>query len=252
MNQNMHLRLLQAGQPGRILAALVVTFLLTAAGSFSAFAAPQGTLDRVSAEGVGGWAADDASDTPVSVVLVAYADGTMNGVEIGRGTAAQERTNPDNPAESGPHGFLIPVDWESLAGNTFQIEAYAEENGTRTRLYGTLAYEKPQDDAAAEEAPAGETYVGSFTTTAYCSCKKCCPSGSSLTYAGTVPTAGHTISADLSRFPLGTKLRVGDTVYTVEDCGSAVKGNVLDIYFPSHSEALQYGRQTADVYRIGG
>ncbi len=101
----------------------------------------------------------------------------------------------------------------------------------------------------APETPT-EIYAGRFTTTAYCSCRKCCKGGKNLTKSGTIPRAGHTISADLNVFPLGTKLRIGDVVYTVEDSGSGIKGNKLDIFFNSHNQALQYGRQSADVYIV--
>ncbi len=103
------------------------------------------------------------------------------------------------------------------------------------------------------ELPTEETedssYLGEFETTAYCSCSSC-SEGHSVTYAGTVPQANHTVSADLSVFPLGTRLKIGDTIYTVEDKGSSVTGNKLDIYFDSHSQALDYGRQYVDVYRV--
>lgn len=105
------------------------------------------------------------------------------------------------------------------------------------------------NDCSVSETPT-ETYVGRFTTTAYCSCRKCCRSGKNLTKSGTIPQAGRTISADLNVFPLGTKLRIGGVVYTVEDSGSGIRGNKLDIFFNSHSQALQYGRQSADVYVI--
>lgn len=94
-----------------------------------------------------------------------------------------------------------------------------------------------------------ETSLGLFTITGYCGCSKC--SGSrNLTYSGTVPTANHTISADLSMFPLGTKLKIDGITYTVEDKGSAVKGKTLDIYYDSHEEALAKGMYTAEVFLV--
>ncbi|WP_455148020.1 3D domain-containing protein [Clostridium sp.] len=113
--------------------------------------------------------------------------------------------------------------------------------------------ENTDTNAAAEaqeaEAPA-EIYAGRFTTTAYCSCRRCCRGGKNRTKSGTVPQAGHTISADLRVFPLGTKLRINGVVYTVEDSGSGIRGNKLDIFFNSHSQALQYGKRSADVYIV--
>ena len=37
--------------------------------------------------------------------------------------------------------------------------------------------------------------------------------------------------------------------YIVEDTGSAVKGNHVDIFFESHEAALEFGVQEVDVYR---
>ncbi len=48
--------------------------------------------------------------------------------------------------------------------------------------------------------------------------------------------------------PLGTKVFVGDTVYTVEDIGSAVKGKMIDIYFSTMDEARALTR-AGRVYR---
>ena len=36
--------------------------------------------------------------------------------------------------------------------------------------------------------------------------------------------------------------------YTVEDRGGAIKGNKIDVYFSSHSKALQWGVRYCDVY----
>ena len=49
--------------------------------------------------------------------------------------------------------------------------------------------------------------------------------------------------------PFGTKLLINGTVYTVEDLGTPY-GHV-DIYCGSHSEALSFGLQSADVYQVG-
>ena len=61
-----------------------------------------------------------------------------------------------------------------------------------------------------------------------------------------MPTAGHTIA--MAGVPFGTKLRINGVVYTVEDRGTPY-GHV-DIFMNSHSEALQFGLQYADVYQV--
>lgn len=97
------------------------------------------------------------------------------------------------------------------------------------------------------EAPKAGDSLGLFTTSGYCNCEKC-SKGHSLTYAGTVPLAQHTISADLNILPLGTKVLINGTVYTVEDKGSGVNGNEIDIYYDNHDDAWDHGLQTAEVF----
>lgn len=91
-------------------------------------------------------------------------------------------------------------------------------------------------------------YVGTFTITAYCGCSKC-GTGSNRTASGTTPTEGRTIAADTSILPFGTQVVIGGVVYTVEDSGSGVRGNHIDIFFATHSRALAFGRKTMKVYR---
>ncbi len=90
--------------------------------------------------------------------------------------------------------------------------------------------------------------IGTFTITAYCGCKKC-SGGSNKTASGTTPTEGRTIAADTSILPYGTQVVIDGIVYTVEDCGSGVKGNHIDIFFSTHEKALAFGRKTIKVYK---
>ena len=89
-------------------------------------------------------------------------------------------------------------------------------------------------------------YLGTFTLTAYCNCAQCCGTAGNLTASGTVPTAGRTVA--MAGVPFGTQLLINGNVYTVEDLGTPY-GHV-DIYFNSHSEALAFGLQSAEVYRL--
>lgn len=95
------------------------------------------------------------------------------------------------------------------------------------------------------------TNLGEFQLTAYCKCSKCCGKWSEIpgTASGAMPKANHTIAAD-KKFKFGTKLKINDTIYTVEDRGSAINGNHIDIYFDTHEEALEFGCQYANVYLV--
>lgn len=94
-----------------------------------------------------------------------------------------------------------------------------------------------------------EFLIGRFEITGYCSCDICCgEKEEKLTRSGTVPRAGHTVAADPDVLPLGSIIRIEDTIYLVEDTGREVKGNVIDIYFDTHEEAVNFGRQKHYVY----
>lgn len=89
--------------------------------------------------------------------------------------------------------------------------------------------------------------LGTFKITAYCSCYSCCGKTTGITASGTKAKAGRTIAADTSRFPFGTKIKFNGKTYTVEDCGGAIKGNKIDLYCNSHSEALRWGVRYMEV-----
>ena len=91
--------------------------------------------------------------------------------------------------------------------------------------------------------------LGRFRITHYCPCAVCCGAGGGkFTASGTVPEAGRTAAADPSVLPLGSRIVIGGHTYTVEDTGSAVNGKTVDIFVNTHSEALQKGTYTAEVY----
>ena len=94
---------------------------------------------------------------------------------------------------------------------------------------------------------ASNTYLGKFTLTAYCNCGSCCGKwAGGPTASGTYPVEGRTVA--MGGVPFGTKLLINGKVYTVEDRGTPY-GHV-DIYFDNHDECNEFGRRTADVYRI--
>lgn len=96
--------------------------------------------------------------------------------------------------------------------------------------------------------------------TGYCKCRECCNwhrnwygktvvrgSGGQKkkvgkTAAGTKAKIG-TIAADTSRYPFGTIMYVPGYGYgRVEDRGSAIQGEKIDLFFESHKDALRWGR----------
>ena len=86
--------------------------------------------------------------------------------------------------------------------------------------------------------------LGTFKITGYCPCGK----SNGVTAAGKRATAGRTIAADTSKLPMGTKVVINGHTYTVEDVGGGVRGNHIDMFFSSHSAALQWGVRYVEVF----
>lgn len=122
---------------------------------------------------------------------------------------------------------------------------------TKPKVTTTVITTKAATKSSAKSTSTSSKYLGTFKVTAYCSCEKCCGSGSTgYTASGTKATAGRTIAAS-SKYAFGTQLMFNGTVYTVEDRGGSVNGNVIDLYFDSHEEACSWGVRYCDVYLVG-
>ena len=97
------------------------------------------------------------------------------------------------------------------------------------------------------------TRIVMMQVTAYCSCKKCCgPETIGITASGKHISynSGKFAAADTSILPFGTKILVpgyDERPVEVIDRGGAIMGNRLDMFFPSHEEALMGGRQMIAV-----
>ena len=86
--------------------------------------------------------------------------------------------------------------------------------------------------------------------TAYCPCTKCCgPHARGLTASGKPISfnGGQFVAADTRLFKFGTRLEIpgyadGKPVEVV-DKGGAIKGNHLDVFFPTHEQAREWGKK---------
>ena len=55
------------------------------------------------------------------------------------------------------------------------------------------------------------------------------------------PKEKRTIAVDKRLIHLGTKVKIGNIIYTAEDTGSAIKGKRIDVYYASHRKATAHG-----------
>ena len=97
------------------------------------------------------------------------------------------------------------------------------------------------------------TYSGTrtVTATAYTSTDPGC---GTKTSTGTTVRWG-TVAVDPRYIPYGTRMFIvsndGYIMYgeaVAEDCGGAIKKNKIDLYMPSHSQCINFGRRTCTVY----
>ncbi len=114
---------------------------------------------------------------------------------------------------------------------------------------------------------ASAAQVQRLEVTAYCPCGSCCgwernwwgrPVYSygpqkgqrkqiGLTASGTRARLG-TIAADTRIYPFGTVMYVPGYGYgVVEDRGGAIRGQKIDLFFRTHQQALEWGRQHKDI-----
>jgi len=123
-------------------------------------------------------------------------------------------------------------------------------------------------ERAAEDCEvAGEEHE--LLVTGYCNCGKCCgwrrkwfffgepvynygkmkgkPKKVGVTASGSVAAKG-TVAADPAVYPFGTRIEIpGYGPGIVQDIGGSIKGAHIDIWFPSHEEALAWGARKLKV-----
>ena len=102
--------------------------------------------------------------------------------------------------------------------------------------------------------------LGTFYVTSYCSCPQCCGQyaynrpcdeyGNEIVYgaSGEVLQSGYSIAVDTNIIPFGTKVEFDGKEYVAQDVGGAIKGNRIDVYSSSHSEALNFPTGYYEVY----
>lgn len=102
-------------------------------------------------------------------------------------------------------------------------------------------------DRKVAHSPAEQRTAEKWRITAYCPCKLCCGKYSDGITASGAPAKGKLIAAPKS-IPFGTWIDIPGYGYAeVLDRGGAIKGRRLDVFFPTHQEALNFGIQYIEV-----
>lgn len=97
--------------------------------------------------------------------------------------------------------------------------------------------------------------LGKFKLTAYCPCEKCCgiwaynrPNDIVYGSIGEELKERYSIAVDPSIIPYGAEVVIDGSTYKAQDCGGAIKGNRIDVYFENHDDALDFGVQYKEVF----
>lgn len=61
-----------------------------------------------------------------------------------------------------------------------------------------------------------------------------------MTATGVIAQGGRTIAVDPSVIPYGSEIMIDGHIYIAEDCGGAVKGNVIDIFVNKPRQEMYY------------
>jgi len=133
-----------------------------------------------------------------------------------------------------------------LVVGVFVGEVKIYRNSNRPSFQDT---EVELDTAWVKPAPVRRS-LGIFVVTAYCPCEKCCGR-----FADGITASCHRIelgdrfcAADKS-FPFRVILDIsGYGFVPVLDRGGKITGNKLDVFFDTHEEALQWGRQELEIF----
>ena len=101
----------------------------------------------------------------------------------------------------------------------------------------------------------GEPTALEVEVTHYCPCEKCNGKNAGINAMGKPLAVG--LVAMSSHYPFGTQIMINGVLYTVEDRGgTGIESNIhrVDIFVPTHEEALRLGRYqtTAMIYGSGG
>lgn len=119
-------------------------------------------------------------------------------------------------------------------------------------------------DAAIEVVEEEEVNKEVYRVTAYCPCERCCgvygknrpvdEFGETIVYgaSGERLKEGVSIAVDPEIIPYGTTVVMFGKEYVAQDCGGAIQGNCIDIYFNDHKDAVEFGVQYAEATIKGG
>lgn len=151
------------------------------------------------------------------------------------------------------------VDSKEAIDGTMEVNKKTIQEDNRAIQTNNITIETEIDKGDDIQA-AKPVSLGNFKLTAYCSCEICCSkwannrpideNGNEIVYGaiGERLQEGYSIAVDPNVIPYRTEVIINGHTYKAQDCGGAIKGNRIDVYFEDHQEALNFGVQYAEVF----
>lgn len=143
--------------------------------------------------------------------------------------------------------YIEPVE-ETDNSPIIVAELVTEPETEPELIIETTVATEPETEPTETEPVEEFISLGEFRITAYCPCGSCSGGYGNNTSTGVKAKEGRTIAVDPRVIPYGSVIKIGDNEYVAEDCGGAIKGNRIDIFYESHSTATSYGVQYHEIY----
>lgn len=179
-----------------------------------------------------------------ALIELEYMEGKPNGVFDKKTTDAVRRFQRDRELEV--DGICGPITRAELKKKDLKkAPEAAKETEKREKAAREAERERALHNKAMHEKAVKEGKVVYVSATAYSAYDPGC---GHYTASGTRLRHG-VIAVDPSFIPLGTRVYIpgyGEAV--AEDTGGAIVGNIIDIAFDTHEEALAFGRQDLEIY----
>lgn len=181
-----------------------------------------------------------------TLIDLEYLKGKPSGVFDKETAAAVRRFQRDRNLEV--DGICGPITQRELKRNDLKKapeaakETEAREKAEREAAKKKAAHDKEVLEKAMQEGKA--IYVSATAYSAYD------PGNGPYTASGT-PVRHGVIAVDPSFIPIGTRVYIpgyGEAI--AEDTGGAIVGNIIDVAFDTHEEAIEFGRQELEIYII--
>ena len=179
-----------------------------------------------------------------ALIELEYMEGKPTGVFDKKTTEAVRRFQRDRELEV--DGIFGPITRAELKKKDLKkAPEAAKETEKREKAAREAARKKTEHDKELHEKAMKEGKVVYVSATAYSAYDPGC---GHYTASGT-PLRRGVIAVDPSFIPLGTRVYIpgyGEAV--AEDTGGAIVGNIIDVAFDTHEEALAFGRQDLEIY----